>query len=332
MFGDSLSPVAKLVFGEKFDPDNPNSPSGPNTNFADTELPLGGAGGRYLPIGENNKPIPTDRIFFLYNGFQNAASTFDPGLQRDVDADLNRYTFGFEKTFQDGLSSLEIRFPLADELTSNTPFFSSATGNVGNLNLLCKHLLYQNEQLALAVGLGLGLPTGSDVTGTLNGTPFRLQNDAVYLLPYVGGTYAEDDWFLTAYLQIDVATHGDEILVDGFGSQGRLNAPTFGRVDLSLGHWLIQDAGFRHLDGIAAVVEAHYVTTLTDADNVVLNIPGDFDLGYSENRVDFLNLTVGLHLQVNDQTNFRVGGVFPLRDDPDRQFDSEIQASFNREF
>jgi hypothetical protein len=203
---------------------------------------------------------------------------------------------------------------------------------VGNLNLVLKHLIYQDEAFAVALGMGLGLPTGSDLTGTFGADSFRLTNDSVYLLPYLGGTYAQDAYFITGYMQLDVAANGDELTISTLGSQGKLNAPTFARFDLSLGYWLIQDAAYRYLDGVALVTEFHYITTLTNADLLQPNTFGPYSLGYDENRVDFLNFTTGLHFQLTELANLRVGAVFPMKTDPDRQFDGEIQVSFNRNF
>jgi hypothetical protein len=45
-----------------------------------------------------------------------------------------------------------------------------------------------------------------------------------------------------------------------------------------------------------------------------------------------LNLTSGLQAQLGPLTALRVGAVVPLRNTPDRVFDSEIQVSLNRKF
>jgi hypothetical protein len=45
-----------------------------------------------------------------------------------------------------------------------------------------------------------------------------------------------------------------------------------------------------------------------------------------------LNLTSGLQAQLGSASSLRVGAVVPLRDQPDRVFDSEVQVSFNRRF
>jgi hypothetical protein len=100
-----------------------------------------------------------------------------------------------------------------------------------------------------------------------------------------------------------------------------------------MGRWLMKDLGYQYLDGIAAIGEFHYVTTLRDSDTV---IGGDginsFALTNVDNRIDYLNCTVGMHAQLTQLSNLRVAGVFPMRNDPDRQFDSELQIAFNRNF
>jgi hypothetical protein len=56
-------------------------------------------------------------------------------------------------------------------------------------------------------------------------------------------------------------------------------------------------------------------------------------IGNPFNRVDFLNLTSGLHFQIGPLSNLRVGCAVPLHTSGEnRQFDSEIQVQFNRFF
>jgi hypothetical protein len=107
-------------------------------------------------------------------------------------------------------------------------------------------------------------------------------------------------------------------------------------VDLSAGRWLYRDDYARYGTGLAALFELHYTTTIQDADAVPFVTPGSIAAGgtitNAFNRIDVLNLTAGLHFQLTDLSNLRVAAVVPLRTDPDRQFDSEIQVSFNRYF
>lgn len=295
---------------------------------------LTGGGSRYSPISENNRPLPTDRVFFNYNGFNNAVTTTFLTTGTVLDSDLNRYTMGFEKTFFNGWSSVELRLPLVSSVDIQSPANVVNNGNVGNLTLIFKQLLLQTDDTAIAAGLGLGLPTGDSLEGRSDVTDFGLENQATYLLPYIGGmrTIGENG-FLTAFTQIDIAASGDEFNVAGQGTLGKLNAPTFARFDLGGGFWLIRDADLAYMNGLALVTEFHYLTTLSDADEIISNgATNDFALAGADNRVDYLNLTTGVHWQITSLTNFRVSGVFPLRADPDRQFDSEVQVSLNRNF
>jgi hypothetical protein len=44
---------------------------------------------------------------------------------------------------------------------------------------------------------------------------------------------------------------------------------------------------------------------------------------------DLLHLTAGLHSEIQNNTTLRVGAVVPLRAEPDRFFDAEVQVSLN---
>jgi hypothetical protein len=70
-------------------------------------------GDRRFKVAENVSPIPRDRILFNYNHFHNSLTDIN-GASRDLD----RFTFGFEKTFLHGRASIETRLPLAVGLIS----------------------------------------------------------------------------------------------------------------------------------------------------------------------------------------------------------------------
>ncbi len=324
MFGDSIPPTVNAFICA--------CDRSPQDQIV-TEF-LTGGGSRYTPISENNKPLPMDRVFFNYNGFYNAITTTNLTAGHTFDSDLRRYTFGFEKTFFDGNSSIEMRLPLMNSIDITTPANFTSSGTVGNLTLVFKQLLLSTENTALAAGMGLGLPTGDHLTGRSGDTDFTLGNQATYLLPYIGMMHNfSDNLFVTAFTQIDIAASGDKFVVENQGTLGKLNAPTFARFDLGTGYWLVRDVDSPYLNGIALISEFHYLTTLSDADEIIINGgTNDFSLAGSDNRVDYLNVTAGVHWQITPMSNFRVSGVFPMRRDPDRQFDSELQMSFNRYF
>ena len=74
-------------------------------------------GDRRVKVAENNSAIPQDRILFNYNHFHNAIERNRRDLVgpvvSDGQFDVDRCTFGIEKTFLDGLWSVEIRMLLA---------------------------------------------------------------------------------------------------------------------------------------------------------------------------------------------------------------------------
>jgi hypothetical protein len=324
MFGDSLPPTTTSFFRAC---DNVVQSS------VITEA-LTAGGSRYTPIGENNRPLPTDRIYFLYNGFQNVVTTSDLIAGRTFDSNLHRYTLGFEKTFNDQQSSVELRVPFTSQIQLEIGDYSSETSDMGNLMLVTKHLLLETDDTAIAWGLGIGTPTADDFVANTGLAQVRLKNESVYLLPYIGwAKTVNENWFSTVYMQLEIPTHGDTFTVDTLGDLGKLNTSTFARIDVSVGRWLLQDLDRPYLDGVAAVFEFHYLTTLNDNDQILANDGlNSFAVADVENRVDYLNITAGAHFQLTELSNFRVAGVFPIRNDPDRQFDSELQVVFNRNF
>ncbi|MFO0012721.1 MAG: hypothetical protein ACK553_08270, partial [Planctomycetota bacterium] len=82
------------------------------------------------------------------------------------------------------------------------------------------------------------------------------------------------------------------------------------------------------------VFELHYTSTIQDSDVLALPPGGPLggQLSNEVNRLDLLNLTSGIHAQLGPMSSLRVGAIVPLRQAPDRVFDSEIQVSFNRKF
>lgn len=326
MFGDSLGMGGQLVIPAE-------SQSEPV--FFGSDVPLG-VGASYK-VGENMKPLPVDRVYFIYNGFKNALNEYDVTGAAARGVNVDRYTAGFEKTFFDGTASIDVRMPFVGGFeTASSPDNSISSDIVGDLSMFLKQLVFATDQSAVAVGLGIGLPTSNDVTMILDGFASRIRTQSVHLMPYVGGMHlVNDKWFVQGYLQLDFAASGNPVESEApFELNGVLTDQTLFHVDASIGRWLYQADDARYLTGIAAVTELHYTTTLQDADIVGRN--GNFletILGNQYNRLDFLNLTAGLHFQIGQLSNMRVGCVMPLKtDEINRQFDSEVQVSFNRYF
>ena len=307
------------------------------TTSGSADIPLAAAS-RRVKIAENNSPVAQDRAYILYNHFQNALDASEDATPSSRSFSVDRYTIGLEKSCFDGAWSVEVRMPFASQMDFQTPDYGINGGEFGNLAIGIKRVLYQNACGALSVGLGIDTPTGSDVTGrVLSGfnefTQYRIHNESVHLLPYVGILRTPNQRsFFQGFAQIDIPTNGNRITYSAplsSGSFGVLNEQTLLYLDVGVGYWLYRNPCACGLTGLAALVEFHYTTTLQDADSVT---DGDFYFGNSANRVDIPNLTVGLHSEIANHTLVRVGGVLPLDEDDDRYFDAEVQVQLERRF
>ncbi|HUG66324.1 MAG TPA: hypothetical protein VMM76_01155 [Pirellulaceae bacterium] len=321
MLGDTFPSAGQIFSG---------SPS--PTVAADIGL-AGGA--RRMKIAENNKALPADRVFFMYNHFNNAlAADGDLATSDRQRFSVERFTIGLEKTFGCGLWSVDVRMPFTNEFDFTSPNLDVNGGPIGNLAISIKRLLYETDNGAISAGLGIDTPTGSDFNVSVFARPYTVHNDAVLLMPYLGLTATPDDnTFVHIFAQLDIPANGNRIEFVGLGGPtplGILNDQTLLYLDASLGRWLYRDPCADYLTGLAALVELHYTSTLNDTD-IVGGLP-DVAFLESANRRDILNLTFGLHGQLTSNTDVRVGAVFPLRNKPDRLFDSEVQVQVNRRF
>lgn len=324
IFGDSFIPVSANI-----DIASLTGMTAPNTSFVDTDLPLGGGMRRFK--NEHARALPTDRVFFLYNHFHNALR-FQTQNSSTTDS-VDQFTFGFERTSDDGQWSFELRMPFSGDVDLSGDGASVQSNGVGNLVGTLKRLLYSDPTFAAAVGLAVVVPTGSDSSVTFRNSNARIdfENEAVHLLPYIALQSSPDDnWFFHAFCQVDIAANENEVSLigNGFTDSDSLADQTLLYLDGSAGYWWYQSADDSGLTGLASVLELHYTTTLNDADTAILN--GAF-IGNFENRFDVLNLTAGVHSEWSGNTAVRVAVVVPL-DRDERFFDSETQVSVIRRY
>jgi hypothetical protein len=341
MFGDLG--LASVTVGNRIDPS-------PSQLVGGAGLPLA-AGSRIGKIAENDSPIPRDRFFFNYNHFHNVFQVFEqpnppigPLIVRQQPID--RYTIGVEKTFFDGMTSVELRMPIIGNFDTQLQNVGVTGGNAGNLTVVLKGLLYMDEALAVGAGMSIETPTGSDIQTRMGTTRLQIENEATHLLPYIGFVWSPGDprwgwgsgWFVTGFAQIDVAASSNPVGVLGPGgltsqSLGKLTEQNLGFLDLGVGYWLYRDPEAPRMTGLAAIAEIHYTSTLQDADQVQGLIDGNpISIGNTANRFDVVNGTVGVQMLLFDTSSLRVGGVFPIGNEDRRLFDSEIQVQFNRRF
>lgn len=314
-----------------------------NTEYVEGKLPIAGGAGP-LKIADNNMAMPKDRVFFYYNRFQNALgesrapSSSDP-FQKFHQLSVDRYTIGFEKTFLCEQWSVELRAPVTGRERTNDSDYRLGGGNMGNLSLILKRLIYESDCAAVALGMGIETPTGSNVSIEPPGFNYdvRVHNQAFHLHPYLGFVARGDNpFFWQGFAQFDFATNGNSVKLGGptaagfSPTTGVLNPSNFFHVDLSSGVWLYRDPCASIVTGLATLVEIHYTTAINDADQVTFPsfLPS---LGSQFNRYNGANLTFGVHTEIVNRTHFRVAGALPLHSSR-RFFDSEILVSLIREF
>ena len=317
VFGDSFIPVS-VKFGD---------PS--FTDFAKADLPLGGGMRRFK--NEHARALPTDRVFFLYNHFHNALrlQTRNTSTTDNVD----QFTFGFEKTSDDGQWSFELRMPFSGDANLSGDDVAVDSNGVGNLVGTLKRIMYSDSTFVVAAGLAVVAPTGSDASVTFQLTNSRIdfENEAVHLLPYLAVQASPDEnWFFHAFVQVDIAANDNEVSFVQPAStvSDSLADQTLLYLDASAGYWWYQSTDDSGLTGLASVVELHYTTTLNDADSANL---GNGFIGNLDNRFDVLNLTAGVHSEWSGNTAIRFAVVVPL-DRDERFFDSEMQVSIIRRY
>jgi len=321
IMGDTLSP--SLTFSDEL-------------GMLDREIPLGGGATR-SKIAENSSSLPMDRLIFNYNHFHSAIDD-SPTDSTDVD----RFTLGFERTFYDQMMSIEVRMPFLADNDFNDGVYSRNGGEVGNLSVTLKSVLTSDADSLWAAGLTIDTPTGDGSVSTLGGigSPLTIDasNDAVHLSPFLGFLCAPSSGNThQGFIQVDVPTNANVLTfsdISGSNSEDLLEQ-TLLYVDYSFSTELY-NAGRSARAGcdiyrVLGLAELHYTTTLENSD-VVFSGTADnplFQVSSTGNRLDVVNLTLGLHTQFANGTQLRLGTVAPITDDEDRFFDFEFQAQLN---
>jgi len=164
-------------------------------------------------------------------------------------------------------------------------------------------------------------------------------NDAVHLSPFLGFLCAPGGGNThQGFLQMDVPTNANGLLftdiVGGDTNRTELIEQTLLYVDYSFSKLLYSAGRSSRGSGIQRVLglaEFHYTTTLEDSDLVISDTINNplFQVTSSGNRLDVVNLTLGLHTEFAGGTQLRLGTVAPITEDDDRFFDFEFQAQVN---
>lgn len=289
----------------------------------------GGVGGQ--KIMEGNSPMPRDRVFMMYDFFENVPLA-------DGGVNVNRMTPGIEKTFFDRLMSVEIRLPMALTLDSNITAGQPLTGNpeFGNITLAVKGMLYTDNVWSFSSGLGITCPTADDTNVYLpDGTQIvSIQNRATHVQPFLGALWTPNDlWFSQSFVQVDIDTRGNPVLGQTLGGPlapiGRLQSPTFLFASTGIGRWLIRGNQLGWLTGVAGLFELHYNRSLQGNDIVTA---GNLAIGDFSRTIELLNLSLGTTFELRNRGYLTAAYITPLGGGSDQQFDGQFRLMYSRRF
>ena len=289
-------------------------------------LPIAGGDGGFK-ISDNDNPIPTSRLFFEYNHATNALQDTTP----DGKLNFDRYTLGIEQVLCWEGASVELRLPIAQGLISDLgPAEASGTA-FGNIPLVFKQVLWSGDDAFLSGGVAVVTPTAPEaVIHTPSLLTYVVRNESVHLDPFVGVLFKPDPRvFIEGFLQVDMIANGDAVFQNVAGTLNKLGvyqAQTLMSVDLKAGYWLYRGPEANILTGVAPSVELHYTTTLQNADTAG-PVTNPF------NHADVLDLTAGLHVELDRGTDLSVGVSVPLKTTAgDRPNDSELIVQLNQRY
>ena len=299
-------------------------------------FPLSGSGSiaiRRLKVSENNSPMPVDRWIFGHNFFNDV---------RHV-GDVNRYVFGLEKTYDDGLASMEVRFPFSSRLADDQSLNAAQDGlsmdrntEAGDLSLIWKRVVAVQDNILTTAGLGLRIPTAGDGRVLNNGNElFRIEHKSLHLAPFVAllGAKPEKKMFWQVFLQVDVPVNGNPLTTPATGGAttlGVLQDATLLFADASIGYnWIEEREGW--VKSVTPMLELHYASTLNDTDFINSFQAGEFvfEVRDEARRYNILNLTAALDLKISDRISIRPAMSFPLRTGTDRLYDFEAGVQVN---
>jgi hypothetical protein len=231
----------------------------------------------------------------------------------------------------DNLMSIELRVPFSQMLSSDQVGFTGGVEDTefGNLTMAWKVLLWGTRSTAISAGLGVNFPTADDfrLWDPVTGRPvLELKDESVHLMPFVGWAWTPGGRvFAQSFIQLDFDSGGNDFLEYG-ERVGTYNDQSLMFVDGLLGYWLYRNRCASYITGIAGLLELHYTSTIQDTDAVFTG-PGRL-IANPFNRIDVLNLTAGLAMNITEVTSLRVAAAAPLRNKHERFGDLDFSSRF----
>jgi hypothetical protein len=257
-------------------------------------------------VGANSSAVPTDRLYFDYSLVKN-------GVPFNRSENFDRYTIGIEKTIGEGELSVEVRLPFAASMDHQLILENgrgAAQTETGNALVILKHELGSNEHMMISGGLGLSLPTGSDIeVNSAAGKPLlRLVNEALHMKPFLAMAFVPDEhFFMQSFIEYDLPAGRNEaeVNLDGMGLQqvGRIRDASHLLWDVSAGYWSETDDESM-IRRWAPVMEFHFDKGFSDGSEVRGNSYRLFDI--STDR-DVANVLAGVTFDLHEGKYFSFG-------------------------
>jgi hypothetical protein len=266
------------------------------------------SGSRSLKIADNESPRPQDRVYIVYNYFDDYAIALNRRIGGDEHFFEHRETLGFEKTCLCGAASIGFRLPLSEILTDDpTPsaFTRGLAGtdtSIGDLSVIFKYAVFDDRDAGnlLSTGLVVTSPTGEK-----GHNPFH----KVVLQPFVGYIYRCGDWFLHGFTSVDVPVDSDD--------------STLLFNDVGIGYFLYQCPDpCQCVTAVIPMFEVHV--------NTPLNHRGALGTTDPAGTSDTVDLTLSNAVELHQRARLITGLIIPVSGP--RPFNFEIMTALNWRF
>ena len=266
---------------------------------------------RDFKIAENQSPIPQDRVYFNYNFYDNVNGK----LNKDFDIPLkymkiNRYIWGFEKTFNNGYGSFGVTLPLNDisAASSEANIPTGGTFNaMGDLTVYLKHILWVDAKAGNLTSAGVAItpPTGPH---PFAGSKFLRPSNTLTIQPYFGYYLTlSERFFLHGFESIDAPADPAQ--------------PLMLYNDVGVGYYLYRNSGPNPI--IRAIIPTFEMHA---------NIPINHNDPY--NRLDnfgtpyTVDLTYGLNFQLLDRATLTWAFVTPVTGPKPFSYETTVLLNF----
>lgn len=259
-------------------------------------------------ISENQSPRPQDRVFFEFNYYNNANDTINSRESSPItQMKAYVYNFGLEKTFNNGMGSIGIRFPL-NNLTANS-FDNSVntptTTAPGNLTIFSKYILAQNTSTGSLISACWAI-TPQTATGSFAVAPYLLPLNSTYFQTCLAYIYKHNKWYFQGFSGFSFPMNPDNV--------------SMVYNDIGVGYFLVQNQDpDAWLTALAPTFELHV--------NNPVNHRDPFNRFDPAGTPDSVNLTFGLNFGFRNTAVLTTAFVTSVSSP--KPFDSEAIVMLN---